>query len=581
MANDLEQMVLAKAQAWLDGNYDEATKAQVKALIDNDMKELTESFYKDLEFGTGGLRGIMGVGTNRMNVYTVGSATQGLANYLKKNFAGEQVKVAVAHDSRNNSRLFAEHVADIFASNGFKVYLFDALRPTPEMSFAIRELGLHSGVVITASHNPKEYNGYKAYWTDGAQVTSPHDVNIIDEVALITSNDQVLKGLNPENITILGEEFDKIYLDRIKKDVQLSPECVAKYHDMKIVYTPLHGSGVRLVPESLKNFGFTNVIMVPEQAVVDGNFPTVESPNPEERKTMAMAIDLAKAEGADLVLATDPDSDRLGVALRTGAGDYVLLNGNQTLALLLSYQLTRWAERGEIDGNQYAVKTIVTSQMANAVAEHFGVKCYDCLTGFKYIAKIIRENEGVAKYIGGGEESFGYLAGDYVRDKDAVSACALAAEAAAWAKDTMGLTLYEWLQQLYVKYGFFRESLVSVVRKGKEGAEQIQQMMVDFRTNAPKVLAGSPVVKVLDYKSLEETDLVTGEKKAIDQDSSNVLQWITADGTLVSVRPSGTEPKIKFYFGVKEPLPSVELYDEVLAKLDAKIETIKQDLKLN
>ena len=580
MTNDLDQMVLSRAQAWLDGNYDEATKAQVKALIDNDMKELTESFYKDLEFGTGGLRGIMGVGTNRMNVYTVGTATQGLANYLKKNFAGEQVKVAVAHDSRNNSRLFAEHVADIFASNGFKVYLFDALRPTPEMSFAIRELGLHSGVVITASHNPKEYNGYKAYWTDGAQVTSPHDVNIIDEVALITSNDQVLKGLNPENITILGEEFDKIYLDRIKKDVQLSPECVAKYHDMKIVYTPLHGSGVRLVPESLKNFGFTNIIMVPEQAVVDGNFPTVESPNPEERKTMAMAIDLAKAEGADLVLATDPDSDRLGVALRTGAGDYVLLNGNQTLALLLSYQLTRWAERGEIDGNQYAVKTIVTSQMANAVAEHFGVKCYDCLTGFKYIAKIIRENEGVAKYIGGGEESFGYLAGDYVRDKDAVSACALAAEAAAWAKDTMGLTLYEWLQQLYVKYGFFRESLVSVVRKGKEGAEQIQQMMVDFRTNAPKVLAGSPVVKVLDYKSLEETDLVTGEKKAIDQDSSNVLQWITADGTLVSVRPSGTEPKIKFYFGVKEPLPSVEQYDEVLAKLDAKIETIKSDLKL-
>ena len=580
MTNDLDQMVLSRAQSWLDGNYDEATKAQVKALIDNDMKELTESFYKDLEFGTGGLRGIMGVGTNRMNVYTVGTATQGLANYLKKNFAGEQVKVAVAHDSRNNSRLFAEHVADIFASNGFKVYLFDALRPTPEMSFAIRELGLHSGVVITASHNPKEYNGYKAYWTDGAQVTSPHDVNIIDEVALITSNDQVLKGLNPENITILGEEFDKIYLDRIKKDVQLSPECVAKYHDMKIVYTPLHGSGVRLVPESLKNFGFTNIIMVPEQAVVDGNFPTVESPNPEERKTMAMAIDLAKAEGADLVLATDPDSDRLGVALRTGAGDYVLLNGNQTLALLLSYQLTRWAERGEIDGNQYAVKTIVTSQMANAVAEHFGVKCYDCLTGFKYIAKIIRENEGVAKYIGGGEESFGYLAGDYVRDKDAVSACALAAEAAAWAKDTMGLTLYEWLQQLYVKYGFFRESLVSVVRKGKEGAEQIQQMMVDFRTNAPKVLAGSPVVKVLDYKSLEETDLVTGEKKAIDQDSSNVLQWITADGTLVSVRPSGTEPKIKFYFGVKEPLPSVEQYDEVLAKLDAKIETIKNDLKL-
>ena len=580
MTNELDQIVLTKAQSWIDGDYDQDTKAQVKDLMENNIKELTESFYKDLEFGTGGLRGIMGVGTNRMNIYTVGTATQGLANYLKKNFAGEQVKVAVAHDSRNNSRLFAEWVADIFASNDFKVYLFDALRPTPEMSFAIRELGLHSGVVITASHNPKEYNGYKAYWTDGAQVTSPHDVNIIDEVAKITSNDQVLKGLNPENITILGEEFDKIYLDRIKQDVQLSPECVAKYHDMKIVYTPLHGSGVRLVPESLKNFGFTNIIMVPEQAIVDGNFPTVESPNPEERKTMAMAIDLAKAEGADLVLATDPDSDRLGVALRTGAGDYVLLNGNQTLALLLSYQLTRWAELGKLDGKQYAVKTIVTSQMANAVAEHFGVKCYDCLTGFKYIAKIIRENEGVAKYIGGGEESFGYLAGDYVRDKDAVSACALAAEAAAWAKDTMGLTLYEWLQELYVKYGFFRESLVSVVRKGKEGAEQIQQMMVDFRTNAPKVLAGSEVVKVLDYKSLEETNMLTGEKTPIEQDSSNVLQWITADGTIVSVRPSGTEPKIKFYFGVKEPLPSVEQYDEVLAKLDAKIETIKADLKL-
>ncbi|MBQ2373539.1 MAG: phospho-sugar mutase [Alistipes sp.] len=580
MTNELDQIVLTKAQSWIDGDYDQDTNAQVKDLMENNIKELTESFYKDLEFGTGGLRGIMGVGTNRMNIYTVGTATQGLANYLKKNFAGEQVKVAVAHDSRNNSRLFAEWVADIFASNDFKVYLFDALRPTPEMSFAIRELGLHSGVVITASHNPKEYNGYKAYWTDGAQVTSPHDVNIIDEVAKITSNDQVLKGLNPENITILGEEFDKIYLDRIKQDVQLSPECVAKYHDMKIVYTPLHGSGVRLVPESLKNFGFTNIIMVPEQAIVDGNFPTVESPNPEERKTMAMAIDLAKAEGADLVLATDPDSDRLGVALRTGAGDYVLLNGNQTLALLLSYQLTRWAELGKLDGKQYAVKTIVTSQMANAVAEHFGVKCYDCLTGFKYIAKIIRENEGVAKYIGGGEESFGYLAGDYVRDKDAVSACALAAEAAAWAKDTMGLTLYEWLQELYVKYGFFRESLVSVVRKGKEGAEQIQQMMVDFRTNAPKVLAGSEVVKVLDYKSLEETNMLTGEKTPIEQDSSNVLQWITADGTIVSVRPSGTEPKIKFYFGVKEPLPSVEQYDEVLAKLDAKIETIKADLKL-
>ncbi|MBQ4531838.1 MAG: phospho-sugar mutase [Alistipes sp.] len=577
---NLEQTVLAKAQKWLDGEYDVATKERVKWLMDNDIKELTESFYKDLEFGTGGLRGIMGVGSNRMNIYTVGSATQGLANYLKKNFAGEQVRVAVAHDSRNNSRMFAERVADIFASNGFQVYLFDALRPTPELSFAIRELKLHSGVVITASHNPKEYNGYKAYWTDGSQVTAPHDTNIIEEVGKITDNSQVMTGANPENIIMLGEEFDKIYLDRIKADVQLSPECVAKYHDMKIVYTPIHGSGVKLVPASLKNFGFTNIIMVDEQSVVDGNFPTVESPNPEERKTMSMAIDLAREQGADLVLATDPDADRIGVALRNGKGEYVLLNGNQTLALLLSYQLTRWAERGELDGNQYVVKTIVTSQMANAVAAHFGVKCYDCLTGFKYIAKIIRENEGVAKYIGGGEESFGYLAGDYVRDKDAVSACALAAEAAAWAKDTMGLTLYEWLQQLYVKYGFYRESLVSVVRKGKEGAEEIQRMMVDFRENPPKELAGSEVLTVRDYKSLEEVNLRSGVRTPIDQDSSNVLQWITADGSIISVRPSGTEPKIKFYFGVKEPLPAVEQYDEVLAALDAKIEQIKADLKL-
>ena len=579
MANNLDPQVLAKAQAWLDGNYDEATKEQVRLLIENNPNELVESFYKDLEFGTGGLRGIMGVGTNRMNIYTVGAATQGLANYLKLNFASEQIKVAISHDSRNNSRMFAERVADIFASNGFIVYLFDALRPTPELSFAIRELGCHSGVMVTASHNPKEYNGYKAYWTDGSQVTSPHDVNIIAEVGKITDNNQVLTGLNAENIHILGEEFDQKYLAAIKA-LSLSPESVAKYNDMKIVYTPLHGAGVKLVPQSLRNYGFNNIICVDEQMVLDGNFPTVASPNPEERKTMAMAIELAQREGADFAMATDPDADRLGVALRTGKGEYVLLNGNQTLVLLMCYQLTRWAELGKITGKEFVVKTIVTSMMPDAVAEHFGVKCYNCLTGFKYIAKIIRENEGVAKYIGGGEESFGYLAGDYVRDKDAVSACALAAEAAAWAKDTMGLTLYEWLQELYVKYGFFRESLVSVVRKGKEGAEQIQQMMVDFRANAPKVLAGSQVVKVLDYKSLEQLDVLTGEKTPIDQDSSNVLQWITADGTIVSVRPSGTEPKIKFYFGVKEPLPAVEQYDEVLAALDAKIETIKQDLKL-
>ena len=573
MANELELKVLEKAKGWLGEQYDEQTRQQVKYLMDNDMKELVESFYKDLEFGTGGLRGIMGAGTNRMNAYTVGAATQGLAEYLKKNFAGEPIRVAVAHDSRNNSRKFAERVADIFASNGFTTYLFDALRPTPELSFAIRELKCHSGVVITASHNPKEYNGYKAYWTDGAQVTAPHDRNIIEEVGRITDVGMIRTGLHPENIVVLGEDFDEKYLDRIH-ELSLSPESVKRRHDMKIVYTPLHGAGVRLVSASLRRFGFTNVTLVPEQSVVDGNFPTVESPNPEERKTMSKAIELAAREGADLVLATDPDSDRIGVALRNKQGEYVLLNGNQTLVLLMSYQLTRWAELGLLDGRQYVVKTIVTSQMANAVADRFGVKCYDCLTGFKYIAKIIRENEGKTKYIGGGEESFGYLAGDYVRDKDGVSACSLAAEAAAWAMDTMGLTLYEWLQELYVQYGLYREGLLPIVRKGKEGAEQIQRMMADFRATPPAAILGSPVVRINDFQTLETLDTRSGARTPIEQDRSNVLQWFTEDGTTVSVRPSGTEPKIKFYFGVKAPLASAAEYERTVAGLDAKIEAI-------
>ena len=581
MTNELDKMVMSKAQAWLDGNYDEATKQEVRLLMETNHNELVESFYKDLEFGTGGLRGIMGVGTNRMNIYTVGAATQGLANYLKLNFAGEQIKVAISHDSRNNSRMFAERVADIFASNGFIVYLFDALRPTPELSFAIRELGCQSGVMVTASHNPKEYNGYKAYWNDGSQVTSPHDVNIIAEVGKITDNSQVLTGKNAENIHILGEEFDQRYLAAIKA-LSLSPEAVAKYNDMKIVYTPLHGAGVKLVPQSLRNYGFNNIICIEEQMVLDGNFPTVASPNPEERKTMAMAIELAEKEGADFAMATDPDADRLGVALRTGKGDYVLLNGNQTLVLLMCYQLTRWAELGKITGKEFVVKTIVTSMMPDAVAEHFGVKCYNCLTGFKYIAKIIREQEGLTKYIGGGEESFGYLPGDYVRDKDGVAAITLVAEAAAWARDTMGITLYEWLQQLYVKYGFFREGLVNVVRKGKDGAAEIQQMMVDYRQTPPTAILGSPVVKILDYKTLEELDVKSGEKRPIEgiDEKSNVLQWITEDGTKVSVRPSGTEPKIKFYFGVKAKLESVDKFDETLTALDKKLEDIAKELKL-
>ncbi len=581
MANDLEMQVMSKAQAWLDGDYDEATKQEVRRLMESDKNELVESFYKDLEFGTGGLRGIMGVGSNRMNIYTVGAATQGLANYLKKNFKGEQIKVAISHDSRNNSRMFAERVADIFASNGFVVFLFDALRPTPELSFAIRELGCQSGVMVTASHNPKEYNGYKAYWNDGSQVTSPHDVNIIAEVQKVTESKQVLTGKNPENIHILGEEFDRKYLAAIK-ELSLSPEAVAKHNDMKIVYTPLHGAGVKLVPASLANYGFTNVISVPEQTVLDGNFPTVASPNPEERKTMAMAIELAQKEGADFAMATDPDADRLGVALRNAKGEYVLLNGNQTLVLLMSYQLTRWAELGKITGKEFVVKTIVTSMMPDAVAEHFGVKCYNCLTGFKYIAKIIREQEGKTKYIGGGEESFGYLPGDFVRDKDGVAAITLVAEAAAWVKETMGITLYEWLQQLYVKYGFYREGLVNVVRKGKDGAAEIQQMMVDYRQNPPKSILGSPVVKILDYKTLEQIDVATGARTAIEEidEKSNVLQWLTEDGTRVSVRPSGTEPKIKFYYGVKAQLPSVDKFDEVQAALDKKLEDISKELGL-
>lgn len=580
MENGLEQQVLAKAQKWLDGNYDAETKKQVKYLMDNDMKELVESFYKDLEFGTGGLRGVMGVGTNRMNIYTVGAATQGLSNYLKRNFAGEEIRVVVGHDSRNNSRMFAERVADIFASNGFTVFLFDALRPTPELSFAIRELKCQSGVVITASHNPKEYNGYKAYWSDGSQVTAPHDKNIIDEVEKITEVDQVLTGRNPQNIRALGKDFDELYLNKIH-ELSLSPESVKRFHDMKIVYSPMHGAGVRLVPESLKRFGFTNVQLVPEQAVIDGNFPTVESPNPEERKTMSMAIDLAKKVKADLVLATDPDSDRIGVAMPDENGEYVLLNGNQTLVLLMTYQLTRWAELGRLNGHQYVIKTIVTTEMVDAVADYFKVKCYECLTGFKYIAKIIRGHEGTdMQYIGGGEESFGYLAGDYVRDKDGVSACSLAAEAAAWVRDTMGISLYEWLKQLYVKYGFYQEGLVSVVRTGKEGAELIQRMMVDYRANPPKEILGSPVVKINDIQTLESFDVRTGKKTHLEQDKSNVLQWYTEDGTRVCVRPSGTEPKIKFYFGVKAALPSVADYEKVRAELNDKIEWIKKELKL-
>ena len=580
MSENLDLIVKERAEKWLSDSYDEETRKKVKQLIDNDPKELTESFYKDLEFGTGGLRGIMGVGTNRMNVYTVGMATQGLSNYLKKAFPDEPIRVAVGHDSRNNSRLFAERVADIFAANGFKVYLFDSLRPTPELSFAIRHLHCHSGVVVTASHNPKEYNGYKAYWSDGAQVVAPHDRNIIAEVQKITSPDQVMiwKGDRSENIEILDETFDQIYLEAVH-GLSLSPDAVERYHDMKIVYTPLHGTGVILVPESLRKYGFTNILTVKEQNIPDGNFPTVESPNPEERSAMKMAIELAESEKAEVVLATDPDADRIGMALRDENGQYVLLNGNQTCSLLVYYIVKRWSELGRLRGKEYIVKTIVTTELVARIAESFGVRHFDCLTGFKYIATVMRNHEQTMQYICGGEESFGFLAEDFVRDKDAVSACSLAAEAAAWAK-SQDMTLYELLKEMYVRYGFFREALVSVVRKGKEGQEEIAKMMSDYRSDPPRSLGGSPIVVIKDYLNGEALDLANGSKTPIDMERSNVLQFTTADSTVVSIRPSGTEPKIKFYFGVRAELNDTARFGEAQAELDGKIESIKKEMGL-
>lgn len=580
MSENLDLIVKERAEKWLSDSYDEETRKKVKQLIDNDPKELTESFYKDLEFGTGGLRGIMGIGTNRMNVYTVGMATQGLSNYLKKAFPDEPIRVAVGHDSRNNSRLFAERVADIFAANGFKVYLFDSLRPTPELSFAIRHLHCHSGVVVTASHNPKEYNGYKAYWSDGAQVVAPHDRNIIAEVQKITSPDQVMiwKGDRSENIEILDETFDQIYLEAVH-GLSLSPDAVERYHDMKIVYTPLHGTGVILVPESLRKYGFTNILTVKEQNIPDGNFPTVESPNPEERSAMKMAIELAESEKAEVVLATDPDADRIGMALRDENGQYVLLNGNQTCSLLVYYIVKRWSELGRLRGKEYIVKTIVTTELVARIAESFGVRHFDCLTGFKYIATVMRNHEQTMQYICGGEESFGFLAEDFVRDKDAVSACSLAAEAAAWAK-SQDMTLYELLKEMYVRYGFFREALVSVVRKGKEGQEEIAKMMSDYRSDPPRSLGGSPIVVIKDYLNGEALDLANGSKTPIDMERSNVLQFTTADSTVVSIRPSGTEPKIKFYFGIRAELNDTARFGEVQAELDGKIESIKKEMGL-
>lgn len=577
---DLLKQVTAKAQIWLGDGYDEETKAAVRAMLDNEDKtDLIEAFYKDLEFGTGGLRGIMGAGTNRMNIYTVGAATQGLSNYLKKAFADlPQIKVAIGHDCRNNSRKFAEVAADVFSANGIKVYLFDALRPTPEVSFAIRELGCQSGVILTASHNPKEYNGYKAYWNDGAQMIAPHDKNTIDEVNKITSVKDVKFRGNAELIEIIGEEIDRRYLDRIKT-LSLSPEAIAHHHDMKIVYTPIHGTGVKLIPASLKNFGFTNIIHVPEQDVVSGDFPTVVSPNPEEPAALDMAIKKAIETDAELVMASDPDADRIGIAVRNDKGEFVLVNGNQIVMIFLNYLMTRNKELGLLKGNEYIVKTIVTTETIKTISERNGFKMYDCYTGFKWIASVIRENEGKARYIGGGEESYGFLPEDFVRDKDSVSSISLMAEIAAWAKDK-GMTMYQMLQDIYIKYGYSKEKGISVVRKGKSGAEEIVAMMKNFRENPMKELGGSPVILIKDYASLEATDVVNGTKSKLDMPvTSNVLQYFSADGSKVSIRPSGTEPKIKFYIEVRGiKMDNYADYDAANAAADAKIEAIKKEL---
>lgn len=576
---DLMKEVIAKANSWLGDGYDEETKVEVRRMLDaEDKTELIDSFYRDLEFGTGGLRGIMGAGSNRMNKYTVGAATQGLANYLKVAFKDlPEISVVVGHDVRNNSRLFAEIVADVFSANGIKVYLFDSFRPTPELSYAIRELGCQSGVNITASHNPKEYNGYKAYWSDGAQIIAPHDTNIIEYVEKIAGVGEVKFHGDKSKITIIGDEIDKKFLAAIK-GLQLSPDAVAKYHDLKIVYTPIHGTGVKLIPESLRNYGFTNIINVPEQDVTSGDFPTVESPNPENPSAMAMAIAKAKEVGADLILASDPDADRIGCVLRDDNGEYVLINGNQIVMILLNYIMTRNKEMGKITGNEYIVKTIVTTETIKSIADKNGFKMYDCYTGFKWIAAVIRENEGVGRYLGGGEESYGFLAEDFCRDKDAVSAISLMAEALAWAK-TKNMNFLQMLQDIYIKYGYSHEAGISLVRKGKSGAEEIIAIMKEFRANPPKQLAGSDVVLVKDYADLNMKNMKTGEVTKMDMPTtSNVLQYFTADGTKVSVRPSGTEPKIKFYVEVRGVMNSAADYEKANNEADAKIQQIKKDL---
>lgn len=579
MSQQIDQKILKKAQQWLQPSFDAATVAKVQHLIEHDPQELTESFYRNLEFGTGGLRGIMGVGTNRMNIYTVAMATQGLANYILKMFPEIALpSVAIAHDCRNNSDVFARITAEVMSANGIAVYLFESLRPTPELSFAIRHFGCQSGIVITASHNPKEYNGYKAYWNDGGQLIAPHDKNVIAEVEKINGPDEVRFDARPDLITLLGEDFDHLYVERIK-ELSLSPEVIERQKNFKLVFTPIHGSTVKLVPMALEAFGFQQVFGVDAQNVVDGNFPTVHSPNPEEPAALSMAIEKAREVDADLVMATDPDGDRVGIAVKDGKGDYLLLNGNQAASLLLYYLLRKWNENGLLKGKEFIVKTIVTSELLFDIAKKYGVEKYDVLTGFKYIADIIKQFEGQKTFIGGGEESYGYLVGDFVRDKDAVISCVMLAETAVWAKD-QGKSMYELLKDIYVEFGFYKEKLLSVTKKGMQGAAEIKALMERFRNNPPAELTGIKVVMIKDYLLGMSKELLTGFETPIQLPKSDVLQFFLEDGSKISVRPSGTEPKIKFYFGVKGVLSSTEVFDQVDAEMEEKIKQIMEALAI-
>ncbi len=574
----MDASIETRINQWLEGSYDQETKNEILRLQSDNQQELIEAFYKNLEFGTGGLRGIMGVGTNRMNRYTVGMATQGFSNYLKKSFPGEEIRMAVAHDSRNNSRLFAEITANVMAANGIKVFLFEALRPTPELSFSIRYLKCHAGVVCTASHNPREYNGYKAYWNDGGQLVPPHDKNVIKEVDSITSVDEVKWSGGERNITMVGRELDDAYISMVKR-LSIYPDIIQRQHDLKIVYTPIHGTGIQLVPEVLQRYGFTNVHIVQEQSVPDGDFPTVVYPNPEESEAMSIGLEKAKALDADILLGTDPDADRVGIGVKNHKGEWVLLNGNQTAVLAFNYMIEARKSKGIAQPNDMVVKTIVTTDMIDVFAARNGVRCYNVLTGFKWIAELIKEKEASENYVIGGEESYGLMIGNQLRDKDAVSAVALLCEMAAYEKE-MGRSLFDKLIDLYVEYGFYKEKLISITKKGMDGQQQIAQMMETYRSNPPAALAGIPVIQLLDYEVKKGRNLKTGENWDISLPKSNVLQFLLEDNSKISARPSGTEPKIKFYFSVHAPLADRSLFDQVDEQLEKKTAEIIRDLGL-